>query len=240
MDELDNKALNATETPNARHYVISPLSMAFILFAIVAFAALMLMKHCGYEKQKETGKEQHLIDSLNTIHAIEVKQLNHAQMVLMNNINDSDKRNQMLVNENKALQERSNLQTVQYTNVINRIKQSAPIPCQIYIDSVDVECAKVVNAKDDVIDGLITRLDNRDSTIVDRDSLIAVKQARIETDSSNCKVNLDAKDKKIADLGKENKWQKRWANFGKGVVKVGATIIVVGTATWAVVKAVKP
>ena len=234
MTNPDNKALNATETRNKRGYRIAIILLLLAMLSTFAYV-------CNKVKMVEpTSKEQHLIDSLNTIHAIEVKQLNHAQMVLMNNINDSDKRNQMLVNENKALQERSNLQTVQYTNVINRIKQSAPIPCQIYIDSVDVECAKVVNAKDDVIDGLTTRLDNRDSTIVDRDSLIAVKQARIETDSSNCKVNLDAKDKKIADLGKENKWQKRWANFGKGVVKVGATIIVVGTATWAVVKAVKP
>jgi len=226
MPELDNKALNATETRNKRGYQIA---IILLLLAMILTANYV----CNKVKMVEpTSKEQHLIDSLNTLHAIEVSRLNHAQMVLMNNINDSDKRNQMLVNENKALQERSNLQTVQYTNVINRIKQSAPIPCQIYIDSVDNECAKVVNAKDDVIDGLITRIDNRDSTIVDRDSLIAVKQARIETDSSNCKVNLDAKDKKIADLGKENKWQKRWANFGKGVVKVVGGVAIGAAVVW--------
>ena len=151
-------------------------------------------------------------------------------MVLLNNINDSDKRNQMLVNENKALQERSDLQTVQYTNVINRIKQSAPIPCQIYIDSVDNECAKVVNAKDDVIDGLITRLDNRDSTIVDRDSLIAVKQARIETDSSNYVMNKAALQAENKQLVKSNKRTKFW-----GKLAIGAAVVWTGVVMYVTV-----
>lgn len=220
MNELDNKALNATEKK-------IPMSLVGMLFAIVALFGIVMMKHCGYQKQKETGKEQHLIDSINTLHAIEVSRLNHAQMVLMNNINDSDKRNQMLVDENKALQERSNLQTVQYTNVINRIKRSAPIPCQIYIDSVDNECAKVVNAKDDVIDGLITRLDNRDSTIVDRDSLIKVKQARIETDSSNYVMNKAALQAENNQLVKSNKRTKFW-----GKLAIGAAVVWTGFVMW--------
>jgi len=209
MDERDYKALNATETANRTKQFMIAFGVCCLLLAI-------FMTKCGTNKGKFiTPREQHLIDSLNTIHAIEVSQLNHAQMVLLNNINDSDKRNQMLVNENKALQERSNLQTVQYANVINRIKQSAPIPCQIYIDSVDNECAKVVNAKDDVIDGLITRLDNRDSTIVDRDSLIAVKQARIETDSSNYVMNKAALQEENKQLVKSTKRTKFW---GKAAV----------------------
>jgi len=202
---------------NKRGYQIA---IILLLLAMILTANYV----CNKVKMVEpTSKEQHLIDSLNTLHAIEVSRLNHAQMVLMNNINDSDKRNQMLVTENKALQERSNLQTVQYTNVINRIKQSAPIPCQIYIDSVDNECAKVVNAKDDVIDGLITRLDNRDSTIVDRDSLIAVKQARIETDSSNYVVNKAALQAENKQLIKSNKRTKFW-----GKVAIGAAVVWTG------------
>ena len=217
MDELDNKALNATETPNRTKQFM-------IAFGVICLLLAILMTKCGKNKGNfTTPREQHLIDSLNTIHAIEVKRLNHAQMVLLNNINDSDKRNQMLVNENKALQERSNLQNVQYTNVINRIKRSAPIPCQIYIDSVDNECAKVVNAKDDVIDGLITRLDNRDSTIVDRDSLIKVKQARIETDSSNYVMNKAALQAENNQLVKSNKRTNFW-----GKLAIGAAVVWTG------------
>ena len=221
MDERDNKALNATETPNRTKQFM-------IAFGVICLLLAILMTKCGKNKGNfTTPREQHLIDSLNTIHEIEVSRLNHAQMVLMNNINDSDKRNQMLVNENKALQERSNLQTVQYTNVINRIKQSAPIPCQIYIDSVDNECAKVVNAKDDVIDGLITRLDNRDSTIVDRDSLIKVKQARIETDSSNYVMNKAALQAENKQLTKSNKRTKFW-----GKLAIGAAVVWTGFVMW--------
>jgi len=224
MTELDNKALNATETRNKRGYQIA---IILLLLAMILTANYV----CNKVKMVEpTSKEQHLIDSLNTLHTIEVSRLNHAQMVLMNNINDSDKRNQMLVNENKALQERSNLQTVQYTNVINRIKRSAPIPCQIYIDSVDNECAKVVNAKDDVIDGLITRLDNRDSTIVDRDSLIAVKQARIETDSSNYVMNKVALQAENKQLVKSNKRTKFW-----GKVAIGAAVVWTGVVMYVTV-----
>jgi len=213
MPELDNKALNATETRNKRGYRIAIILLLLAMLTTTAYLFKVV-------NDTTVDNEQHLIDSLNTLHAIEVKQLNHAQMVLMNNINDSDKRNQMLVDENKALQERSNLQTVQYTNVINRIKQSAPIPCQIYIDSVDNECAKVVNAKDDVIDGLITRLDNRDSTIVDRDSLIAVKQARIETDSSNYVMNKAALQEENKQLVKSTKRTKFW-----GKLAIGAAVV---------------
>jgi len=220
MTELDNKALSATETRNKRGYQIA---IILLLLAMLTTAAYLFK----VVKDTTVNNEQHLIDLLNTLHAIEVSQLNHAQMVLLNNINDSDKRNQMLVNENKALQERSNLQTVQYANVINRIKQSAPIPCQIYIDSVDNECAKVVNAKDDVIDGLITRLDNRDSTIVDRDSLIAVKQARIETDSSNYVMNKAALQAENKQLVKSNKRAKFW---GKAAVVVA--VVWTGVVMW--------
>ncbi len=221
MDERDYKALNATETPNRTKQFM-------IAFGVICLLLAILMTKCGKNKGNfTTPREQHLIDSLNTLHTIEVSRLNHAQMVLMNNINDSDKRNQMLVNENKALQERSNLQTVQYTNVINRIKRSAPIPCQIYIDSVDNECAKVVNAKDDVIDGLITRLDNRDSTIVDRDSLIKVKQARIETDSSNYVMNKAALQAENNQLVKSNKRTNFW-----GKVAIGAAVVWTGVVMW--------
>ena len=220
MTELNNKALSATETRNKRGYQIA---IILLLLAMLTTAAYLFK----VVKDTTVNKEQHLIDSLNTLHAIEVSRLNHAQMVLLNNINDSDKRNQMLVNENKALQERSNLQTVQYANVINRIKQSAPIPCQIYIDSVDNECAKVVNAKDDVIDGLITRLDNRDSTIVDRDSLIKVKQARIETDSSNYVMNKAALQAENNQLVKSNKRTKFW-----GKLAIGAAVVWTGFVMW--------
>lgn len=223
MNDPDNKALNATETRNKRGYQIA---IILLLLAMLTTAAYLFK----VVKDTTVNKEQHLIDSLNTLHAIEVSRLNHAQMVLMNNINDSDKRNQMLVNENKALQERSDLQTVQYTNVINRIKQSAPIPCQIYIDSVDNECAKVVNAKDDVIDGLITRLDNRDSTIVDRDSLIKVKQARIETDSSNYVMNKAALQAENKQLTKSNKRAKFW-----GKVAIGAAVVWTGVVMYVTV-----
>jgi len=223
MTELDNKALNATETRNKRGYQIAIILLLLAMLTTTAYLFKVV-------NDTTVDNEQHLIDSLNTLHAIEVKQLNHAQMVLMNNINDSDKRNQMLVNENKALQERSDLQTVQYTNVINRIKQSAPIPCQIYIDSVDKECAKVVNAKDDVIDGLITRLDNRDSTIVDRDSLIAVKQARIETDSSNYVMNKVALQAENKQLVKSNKRTKFW-----GKVAIGAAVVWTGVVMYVTV-----
>lgn len=223
MTNPDNKALNATETRNKRGYQIA---IILLLLAMLSTAAYLFK----VVKDTTVNNEQNLIDSLNTLHAIEVSRLNHAQMVLLNNINDSDKRNQMLVNENKALQERSNLQTVQYTNVINRIKQSAPIPCQIYIDSVDNECAKVVNAKDDVIDGLITRLDNRDSTIVDRDSLIAVKQSRIETDSSNYVMNKAALQAENKQLVKSNKRTKFW-----GKLAIGAAVVWTGFVMWVTV-----
>ena len=223
MTNPNNKALNATETRNKRGYQIA---IILLLLAMLTTAAYLFK----VVKDTTVNNEQHLIDSLNTLHAIEVKQLNHAQMVLMNNINDSDKRNQMLVNENKALQERSSLQTIQYANVINRIKQSAPIPCQIYIDSVDNECAKVVNAKDDVIDGLITRLDNRDSTIVDRDSLIKVKQARIETDSSNYVMNKAALQAENNQLVKSNKRTNFW-----GKLAIGAAVVWTGFVMWVTV-----
>jgi len=218
MDERDYKALNATEIRNQRIVIISLVLIMFVSALVGMFVFRSMKSEPNANKQ---------LDLLNTLHAIEVSRLNHAQMVLLNNINDSDKRNQMLVNENKALQERSNLQTVQYANVINRIKQSAPIPCQIYIDSVDNECAKVVNAKDDVIDGLITRLDNRDSTIVDRDSLIAVKQARIETDSSNYVMNKAALQAENKQLVKSNKRAKFW---GKAAVVVA--VVWTGVVMW--------
>jgi hypothetical protein len=230
MDERDYKALNATELmqeiDKKQQLVIRNQRIVIISLVLIMFVSALVGMFVFRSMKSEPNANKQL-DLLNTLHAIEVSRLNHAQMVLLNNINDSDKRNQMLVNENKALQERSNLQTVQYTNVINRIKQSAPIPCQIYIDSVDNECAKVVNAKDDVIDGLITRLDNRDSTIVDRDSLIKVKQARIETDSSNYVMNKAALQAENNQLVKSNKRTNFW-----GKVAIGAAVVWTGVVMY--------
>jgi len=116
-----------------------------------------------------------------------------------------------------SLKARSKSVVAYYSNEIKRLRSVAPINCTPYIDSVDMECAKVVNAKDDIIGGQIELINSLDSARIVLDSIKAKQRRIIEQDS----MYIAATNKKIAEFPKqlkkaEQKGQRK--GFLKGTI----------------------
>lgn len=146
--------------------------------------------------------------------------------VVLSDQRDRDQQAQII-----ALQERSNKQTIQYKQTIEKIKQEAPKPCEPYITQIADECNKVIEAKDDVIEAQRLRNDS-----LYKDKMAALGFIKVQADyiakDSIADVGKDAimdgllkENKKLARKAKRGKIVSWLIGLGLGALWLGTSLI---------------
>lgn len=187
-----------------------------IVGLILIIIALVFMRGCESKPPKQN------IDSLKVAYAIERNQFNHAQQMLLSEITAAAKLTQQLKAQNDSLQARTKLIQGNYTKLLTRVRNSAPINCQPYIDSVDIECNKVIVAKDNEIGKLAAIVINQDSIVLKQMDLIGLQTEQLSKDSSH----VAALNRHITTLDSEIKQANRKAKVARffNKVLVGAAV----------------
>ena len=196
-----------------------------IVGLILIIIALVFMRGCESKPQLAEN-----IDSLKVAYAIERNQFNHAQSMLLSEITAAAKLTQQLKSENIALQARTKIVEGNYTALLKRVRNSAPIDCQSYIDSVDIECNKVVVAKDNEIGKLAAIVINQDSIVLKQMDLIGLQTEQLSKDSSHVAAlnrHITTLDSEVSQANKRAKWAKFW-----GKVAIGAAVVYTGVVMY--------
>lgn len=215
MDELDNKALNATETRNKRGYQIA---IILLLLAMILTANYV----CNKVKMVEPTNYKQKYELLKTAIGISDKQhaWKQAQFEKETAIRDKQDREQQA--QIVALQERSNIAMAKYNKVVEQLKQTAPIDCQKYIAQVDSSCKNVIAVKDSTIEASKARNDSLKMDLMKTLGFVKVQNDKIQTDSTH-KAELNRHifvlNSEIEQLTKSNKRAKFW-----GKVAIGAAV----------------
>jgi len=212
MTELDNKALNATETRNKRGYQIA---IILLLLAMLTTAAYLFK----VVKDTTVDKEQHLIDSFSDILKSKDKYIGIVE-------SDLSQQKDRRVKAENALRDRKPIYVYRTDSII----ANAPDTCKEYLIAVRNECDTLQAKSDSLINELKIE-------VAKSDTVIEAYKSKGETlEHFNDKLTSENKElgNENKQLVKSNKWQKRWANFGKGVVKVaiGAAVVWTGFVMW--------
>ena len=209
MDELDNKALNATEKKDTRLQV-GIVSGAIVGF-IVAIIALVLMRGC--EQQPKLAKDyKNENDSLRNVLKSKDKYIGIVEADLSK---QTDKR----VKAENALRDRKPI----YVTRVERIISNAPDTCKEYLIAVKNECDTLQAKSDSLINELKME-------VAKSDTVIEAYKSKGETlEHFNDRLTSENK-----ELGKENKQlvksNKRTKFWGK--VAIGAAVVWTGFVMW--------
>jgi len=153
------------------------LGAVALIGIVVIILSLALMEHCG--------NEQHVPNTDSLRLALEITKRQHGREIasLLNDLSASDKVTRKQRDQIDSLKARSKSVVTYYSNEIKRLRSVAPINCTPYIDSVDMECAKVVNAKDYIIGGQLELINSLDSARIVLDSIVSKQSEVIKMDS---------------------------------------------------------
>jgi len=144
------------------------------MFAIiVVIFALVLMKHCG------TAPPPQLAADSTSVWKLQAKQAGNQVAILLKEATMRDKLAMKQRAQIDSLQQRSNVIAGKYSEVVKKLRETAPIDCTPYIDSVDIECGKVINIKDDIIAGQENLINSLDSTRQVLDSAVVMLQVQV-------------------------------------------------------------
>jgi len=216
MDERDYKALNAQQTKRNNY--------GFIIFGC---GCLLLSIGLQCLKDKPQPKAD---TSYKAAYEAQRKQFGYKQAQFEKELAIRDKSDKILRAENIALQVRTKVVEGNYTKLLSRIKQSAPINCQPYIDSVDNECNKVIVAKDNEIGKLAAIVINQDSIVLKQMDLIGLQTEQLSKDSSHVAAlnrHITTLDSEVSQSNKRAKWAKFW-----GKVAIGAAVVYTGVVMY--------
>jgi len=198
MTELDNKALNATETRNKRGYQIA---IILLLLAMLTTAAYLFK----VVKDKTVDKEQHLIDSFSDILKSKDKYIGIVE-------SDLSQQKDRRVKAENALRDRKPI----YVTRVERIIAEAPDTCKEYLIAVRNECDTLQAKSDSLINELKIE-------VAKSDTVIEAYKSKGETlEHFNDKLTRENK-----ELGNENKQlvksTKRTKFWGK--LAIGAAVV---------------
>jgi len=216
MTELDNKALNATETRNKRGYQIA---IILLLLAMLTTAAYLFK----VVKDTTVNNEQHLIDSLNIIRAIEKKQAGKEISILMNENTQLQKDKMVLKQEKDSIKQHEKQLIATNTNLIKKMRETAPKECQPYIDSCDEYHKQIELSKDNAYNKQAEELCKSEESNTNLMKTIGVKDVEAAKDSMNYAKNMKVKDIEIAQAKSETKRAKFW-----GKIAIGAAVVWTG------------
>lgn len=204
MDYKEYQSLNDKE---------NKLKYGLITFAICCLLLSIGLHYC-------TPKSKHKADNTyKAAYEAQRKQFGYKQAQFEKELAIRDKSDKILRAENAALREQTATIQGKYSNLVNRIKQTAPINCQPYIDSVDTECNKVIVAKDNEIGKLAAIVINQDSIVLKQMDLIGLQTEQLTSDSVHVAAlnrHITTLDSEIESKDKEIKRVKGW-----GWVKMG-------------------
>ncbi len=222
QDSLE-QAINKLES-HLKYGKIKGLVLSLIVLLIFA-AILFIGKSCNTTPKSTDYK--HPFDSLKRQQSIDRKQFAYQRAEWEKEVTLSETRERQQQAQIIALHERSKLQSVQYTKLLSSVKKTAPIECQDYIDSIDVECGRLVNAKDDVIAASISRGDSLQMDLIKAKDFIKVQNDYIEKDS----IRDSVKDGLIEGMIKDNKEierkAKRERNGKRAAIGVGVAMFLI-------------
>jgi len=216
MDERDYKALNATETRNKRGYQIA---IILLLLAMLTTAAYLFK----VVKDTTVNNEQHLIDSLNIIRAIEKKQAGKEISILMNENTQLQKDKMVLKQEKDSIKQHEKQLIATNTNLIKKMRETAPKECQPYIDSCDEYHKQIELSKDNAYNKQAEELCKSEESNTNLMKTIGVKDVEAAKDSMNYAKNMKVKDIEIAQAKSETKRAKFW-----GKIAIGAAVVWTG------------
>lgn len=158
------------------------------------------------------------------------KQFGYKQAQFEKELAIRDKADKILRAENAALREQTATIQGNYTTLLKRVRNSAPINCQPYIDSVDTECNKVVVAKDNEIGKLAAIVINQDSIVLKQMDLIGLQTEQLSKDSVHVAAlnrHIATLDSEVSQANKRAKWAKFW-----GKVAIGAAVVYTGVVMY--------
>lgn len=222
QDSLE-QAINKLES-HLKYGKIKGLVLSLIVLLIFA-AILFIGKSCNTTPKSTDYK--HAFDSLQRKEALDYKQRAYKDAQFLKETELSEKRDRKQQAQIIALQERSKLQSVQYTKLLASVKKTAPIDCQDYIDSVDVECGKLVNAKDDIIAASISRGDSLQMDLIKAKDFIKVQNDYIENDSIRDSVKYGLIEGMIKDNKKLERKAKQERNGKRAAIGVGVVMFLI-------------
>ena len=224
MDELDNKALNATETPNRTKQFM-------IAFGVICLLLAILMTKCGKNKGNfTTPREQHLIDSINFIRAIEKKQAGKEIAILLNENTQLQKDKMILKQEKDSIKQHERQLIATNTNLIKKMRETAPKECQPYIDSCDEYHKQIELSKDNAYNKQAEELCKSEESNTKLMQTIGIKDVEAAKDSMNYAKNMKVKDIEIDQAHKQTKRTKFW-----GKLAIGAAVVWTGVVMYVTV-----
>ena len=195
-----------------------------IVGLILIIIALVFMRGCESKPQPKSDA------TYKAAYEAQRKQFGYKQAQFEKELAIRDKSDKILRAENIALQVRTKLAEGNYTALLKRVRNSAPIDCQSYIDSVDIECNKVVVAKDNEIGKLAAIVINQDSIVLKQMDLIGLQTEQLSKDSSHVAAlnrHIGTLDSEVEQSNKKAKWAKFW-----GKVAIGAAVVYTGVVMY--------
>ena len=192
---------------------------AIIVFGIVALTLLMCLKYGCSPKQSANDVDY------KAMYNVATKQNGYLKAQFAKELEIRDKSDKILRAENIALHEQTQLIQGKYSTLVNRIKYTAPIEVQPYIDSVDTECNKVIVAKDNEIGKLAQIVINQDSIVLTQMEIIGVQTVQRSIDSTH----IAGLNRHIEALDSEVEQHKRKAKVARFVNKLILTAALVYT-----------
>lgn len=184
-----------------------------IVGLILIIIALVFMRGCESKPQPKSDA------TYKAAYEAQRKQFGYKQAQFEKELAIRDKSDKILRAENIALQARTKIVEGNYTALLKRVRNSAPINCQPYIDSVDNECNKVIVAKDNEIGKLAAIVINQDSIVLKQMDLIGLQTEQLSKDSVHVAAlnrHITTLDSEVESKEKEIKRAKGW-----GWVKMG-------------------
>jgi hypothetical protein len=193
-----------------------------IVGLILIIIALVFMRGCESKPQLAEN-----IDSLNFVRAIEKKQAGREIAILMNENTQLKKEKMALKHEKDSIKQHEKQLMRTNANLIKKMRENAPIPCQPYIDSCNEYHNQIHLSKDAAYDKQAEELCKSEESNENLMKTIGIKDMEASNDSTNYAKNMQVKDEQIATLTKSNKWARFW-----GKVAVGAAVAYTGVVMY--------